>query len=215
MGVALLALMIALGGTSYAVTKIDPRSVGNKQLKRNAVARANIRANAVTSSKVADNSLKGADIDESSLAQVLSAATAARAATADNAVRAATADDAVRAATAASADRAAVADRATTADNVALATVASGLERIVYKTATGSVPAAPNDQESTEGSGTARCDSGQLVIGGGARVDAGMGVTDSHPDGTAGWTAGIHNDDPDAGHGFSVFAICVRAGAAG
>jgi hypothetical protein len=79
------------------------------------------------------------------------------------------------------------------------------------------VPPAPNDQESSTGSGTARCDSGQLVIGGGVRVDdeGAMGTTDSHPDGSGAWTAAIHNDDPDSSHGFSVFAICVKAGSAG
>jgi hypothetical protein len=49
--VATLALMIALGGTSYAAFKLAPGSVGNKEL----------RAGAVTSSKVKDGSLLARD----------------------------------------------------------------------------------------------------------------------------------------------------------
>jgi hypothetical protein len=47
MVVALLALIVALGGTSYAAIKLPKNSVGNKQLKKNAV----------TGSKVKDGSL--------------------------------------------------------------------------------------------------------------------------------------------------------------
>jgi hypothetical protein len=49
--VATLALMVALGGTSYAAFKLAPGSVGNKEL----------RAGAVTSSKVKDGSLLARD----------------------------------------------------------------------------------------------------------------------------------------------------------
>lgn len=47
MGVALLALLVALGGTSYAALKLPRNSVGNPQIKRNAV----------TGDKVQDGSL--------------------------------------------------------------------------------------------------------------------------------------------------------------
>ena len=57
MVVACIALGVAIGGTSYAALRIPARSVGNAQLK----------TNAVTGSKVASNALTGADIDESSL----------------------------------------------------------------------------------------------------------------------------------------------------
>jgi len=49
--IALLALFVALGGTSYAATQLPAKSVGKKQLKRNAV----------TSVKVKNGSLKRAD----------------------------------------------------------------------------------------------------------------------------------------------------------
>ena len=62
--VALLALFITLGGTASAATGYPANIIGTKQLKNNAV----------TSAKVADNSLTGADILESSLGKVPSAA---------------------------------------------------------------------------------------------------------------------------------------------
>jgi hypothetical protein len=49
--IACIALAIALGGTSYAAVNLAPGSVGNKQLKRNAV----------TSLKVKDHSLFARD----------------------------------------------------------------------------------------------------------------------------------------------------------
>lgn len=73
--ISCLALFVALGGTSYAVVKLPPRSVGTKQLK----------PNAVTSAKVKDNALTGADVNEAMLGQVPSAATAGSAASAGTA----------------------------------------------------------------------------------------------------------------------------------
>jgi len=65
--VGLLALFIALGGTSYAVARPPANSVGAKQLKRNSVTSAKIRngqvktpdlqRNAVRTQQVADGSL--------------------------------------------------------------------------------------------------------------------------------------------------------------
>lgn len=83
--VAFVALLVALGGSSYAVVRLPAHSVGTKQLKAKAVARVNIKNNAVSGAKVADNSLAGADIVESSLAKVPSAATADRASSSDHA----------------------------------------------------------------------------------------------------------------------------------
>lgn len=84
---ATLALIVALGGTSYAATSLSPDSVGRAQIKRDAVGASEIRrdavgsseirigavgnselkANAVTTSKVALDSLTGSDIQESTL----------------------------------------------------------------------------------------------------------------------------------------------------
>ena len=43
----------------------------------------------------------------------------------------------------------------------------------------------------------------------------GAAVIDSYPDGAAAWTANVANDDPTAANTFTVFAICVAAGAPG
>ena len=64
--IALLALFIALGGTTYAATALPKNSVGPKQLRKNAVSGV----------KVKNNSLTGADVLEKSLGQVPSAAIA-------------------------------------------------------------------------------------------------------------------------------------------
>jgi hypothetical protein len=64
--VALIALFVALGGTSYAAIKLPANSVGNKQIKKNAV----------TGLKVKNASLTGADIKISTLPKVPSAAKA-------------------------------------------------------------------------------------------------------------------------------------------
>jgi hypothetical protein len=178
MAVAVTALVVALGGTSYAVVKPSPKSVGAKELKNNAVTSAHIKSSAVASSDVKDGTLTGRDIAESSLGQVALAA------------------------------RASVADRATSVDRAA---VAAGLDRIVYRVATVSLPLAPTPTDSTTGLATARCDPGQLVAGGGAKLEENMSIVDSFPDGAAAWTAHANNDDTAAAHSFTVYAICVSA----
>lgn len=50
--IALLAMFIAMGGTTYAVTKLPKRSVGSLQLKKGAVHKENIANGAVTASKL-------------------------------------------------------------------------------------------------------------------------------------------------------------------
>ena len=179
MAVAITALVVALGGTSYAVVKPPPHSVGSKELKRNAVSGAHIKANAIRSSEVKDGSLTGKDIEESSLGQV---ALAARAASVDQAARAG---------------------------------VAAGLDRVSYRVATVTVPAAPTANDSTAGVATARCDPGQLAVGGGAKLDDAMSVVDSYPDGAAAWTANVNNDDPLGPRTATVFAVCIPASTPG
>jgi hypothetical protein len=50
--ISMMALFIALGGTSYAVIKLPAKSVGNRELK----------SNAVTGSKIRDGSIGPADL---------------------------------------------------------------------------------------------------------------------------------------------------------
>ncbi len=77
MMVALVALVIALGGTSFAATKLAKNSVGTKQIKKNAVVTSKIKKNAITTSKIKKDNVTGAKVKESSLGTVPSATNAA------------------------------------------------------------------------------------------------------------------------------------------
>ena len=59
--VACLALIVALGGVSYAAGVLPRNSVGTAQLQKNAVTGAKLKRNAVTAAKVKDGSLLAAD----------------------------------------------------------------------------------------------------------------------------------------------------------
>jgi hypothetical protein len=52
LAVAIVALFVAVGGTSYAAFSLPKNSVGSKQLKKNAVTSGKIKDGAVTSSKL-------------------------------------------------------------------------------------------------------------------------------------------------------------------
>jgi hypothetical protein len=84
MVVACTALIVALGGTSYAAIRLPANSVGTKQLKRGAVTGVKVRSNALT----------GTQINEGTLGKVR---TATRADTAGDATTADSADQATRA----------------------------------------------------------------------------------------------------------------------
>lgn len=58
---ATLALIVALGGTSYAAINLPANSVGSRQIKPRAVAGSDLRANAVTSAKIRNGSLRARD----------------------------------------------------------------------------------------------------------------------------------------------------------
>ena len=55
--VAIVALVFALGGTSYAAVVLPAGSVGSKQIKKNAVTGAKIKANSVTTVKIKDGAV--------------------------------------------------------------------------------------------------------------------------------------------------------------
>lgn len=74
--VAVVALIVALGGTTYAAITLPPRSVGTKQLRDKAVKAKKIANDSIGSKKVKPNSLRGSDILESTLAKVPAAASA-------------------------------------------------------------------------------------------------------------------------------------------
>lgn len=59
--VSIIALIVALGGTSYAAVNLPANTVGNKQLRNGAVTAPKIARNAVRSSQVKDGSLLAGD----------------------------------------------------------------------------------------------------------------------------------------------------------
>jgi Collagen triple helix repeat (20 copies) len=69
--IALLALFVALGGTSYAALSLPRNSVGSAQLKTGAVTAAKLAANAVTSAKIKDRTLVRADFAKGQLASAV------------------------------------------------------------------------------------------------------------------------------------------------
>ncbi len=75
--VSLIALFVALGGTTYAAVTLPKNSVGARQIKkngvraaeinRNAVGASELRSNAVASGDIADNGVGGADLADNSV----------------------------------------------------------------------------------------------------------------------------------------------------
>lgn len=116
MVVALLALFMAMGGTTYAVTKLPKRSVGSAELKKGAVRSENIAKGAVTVSKLGKGLVASGASTNS---------TRSLRAEASYAAKAGYADTAGKADTAALADRATLADKATTATTATSATSAT------------------------------------------------------------------------------------------
>jgi hypothetical protein len=57
--IAVVALFIALGGTSYAAVAIPKNSVGSTQLRKGAVSSSKIRSGAITPGKLASKSFGG------------------------------------------------------------------------------------------------------------------------------------------------------------
>jgi hypothetical protein len=96
--VALLALFVALGGSSYAAVKIGARdiqrgAVGTRAIANNSIRSADIRNATVSGTDIKDDSLTNADIDNANLS-AKSAETAARATTATSASTASNATNA-------------------------------------------------------------------------------------------------------------------------
>jgi hypothetical protein len=95
--ISLIALFVALGGTSLAAVTLTKNSVGAKQIKKNAVraseiktnavGASEIRSNAVASGDIADNGIGGSDLSDNSVgAGELSDNSVGAGETADNSV---------------------------------------------------------------------------------------------------------------------------------
>ncbi|MEX0993379.1 MAG: hypothetical protein WDZ37_05215 [Solirubrobacterales bacterium] len=70
MAVALIALLVSLSGTGYAVSKLPRNSVGTKQLKRGAVTATKIRNGAITAAKIRKGAISGDKVSSTTLAKV-------------------------------------------------------------------------------------------------------------------------------------------------
>ena len=60
--ISLMALFVALGGTTYAAVTLPKNSVGARQIKKNAVRAAEVRKNAVGASEIRSNAVVGGDV---------------------------------------------------------------------------------------------------------------------------------------------------------
>ena len=80
--VSIIALIVALGGTSYAAFSVPRNSVGSRQLRKNAVTTKKIANGAVTGAKIAKSTITGKQID---LAQLGTVPAASQASSADSA----------------------------------------------------------------------------------------------------------------------------------
>lgn len=65
--IALLALFVALGGTSYAAVSLPKGSVGSAQIKKGAVAASKVRDKAITRAKIRNNAINSAKVANGSL----------------------------------------------------------------------------------------------------------------------------------------------------
>jgi hypothetical protein len=140
-----VALILALGGTSYAAFTLPKSSVGTKQLKNGAVTAKKLHRGAVTSATISHGAVTGSKLNLSGVT-VPAASHANTADSATNAGHANTADSATNAGHANTADSATNAGHATTADSTANATglagpLASGQTLIGYVDSAGHVGA--------------------------------------------------------------------------
>jgi hypothetical protein len=179
---SMMALMVALGGTSYAAATLSKNSVGSAQIKSGGVAGSDIRSNAVTSAKVKNGSLKAVDF---AAKQLPAGATGAQGPKGD---------------TGAKGD--AGAKGATGLQGPKGDTGTVGAATVVSTTATVDLA------DGTKGNYNAFCPEGQQAIGGGGRGDdlnsEATAVTSSRPAVSA-----INTEPPADGLGFTGWRITV------
>lgn len=230
MVVAFAALMVALGGTSYAVTQLPARSVGSKQLQRDAVTRVKLKRESVTGAKVARDTLTGRHIKEAALGQVPSAAVADRVANADHATAAAALDkityrgvtETVKQASAPASQGSAPDAEAFGECLVEAATATppdTGKARtcgrdLALPDVAAEIQSALEARTPATERATVNCDTGLHAVGGGVKVEDTdtMSVVESYPDaGGRSWTARVRNEDTTSSHTFTVYAICVAS----
>jgi hypothetical protein len=229
---ALLALFISLGGTTYAVTSLPRNSVGSEQLRNRAVTEKKLSDAAVVTrklaggavtarkiaretivgSRIAPNALGGDQIDETLLGAVPNAQNAEQAKTAMRAAVADRVERVERAETAGAADTAALAQRASEADRAGHADVAAVADALAR------VDVNLEEAEFVDGLAvvTVRCDepSSEVAINGGFDQTGDFGdiplIASSLPV-SEGWEVLVVEFlDPSVAMEGQAFAICVR-----
>jgi hypothetical protein len=183
--VSLVALVAALGGTSYAAFSLPKNSVGTKQLKNKAVTSSKIKNGAVTSSKINTSGL--------------TVPNASHANSADNATNATNATNANHAT---SADSATNAGHATSADNATNATSVDGMQltSFTYAAANGSTKSTVVngfDGLTLKASCTSGANNGLTVYGNSATTGATVSWTGISEGGTS--LAGGHAENNSFG----------------
>lgn len=198
---ATLALVIALGGTSYAAVKLAPNSVGNLHLK----------ANSVTSGKVLDGSLKARDFKSG---QLPAAATGPKGDTG--------AIGPVGLAGPIGPTGPAGPKGADGAKGAAGPAGPAGETGPEGPAGPSTLPALDHNVSepianpaSTQSVGTVACDAGQHAVGGGvvaATTAIGQNVNSTFPVGSTGWRAYVDNftETPST---FRVYVICTTTSA--
>ena len=215
MAVALVALVVALGGTAYAATALPRNSVGPRQLRANAVTTVKLAGQVVTTAKLADGAVTGgkvapdsigpAQVNEGALGKVPSAGRADSAETAD---AAATAERASLATRALRADVVDAADHAATAGRADRAGALEGVERHDAITVT---------ENGKLAEGVATCPPGMTLTGGGfdLGLNADLFLLASHPKDERSWRVRVFDDDFGAGDApfrqFTAHVVCAPA----
>jgi hypothetical protein len=203
--ISIVALIVALGGTSYAALRLPANSVGTNQLKNNAVTTPKIKNGVVTGSKIKLSTL--GTVPSASFANSAGTAT-----TANSAGTAATANSAGTAKTANSATTATSANSATTATT---ATIATKIGALSYRSASFSVPVG------ARATGRVSCDPGTFAVGGGTTSPNETSfetdfLIDSHPTAArTGWEATVENFAGAGALTETVVAVCVPAASTG
>lgn len=218
MVVSILALLVAMSGSSYAAIRLSSHSVGFRQLKPGAVHRSDIATGAVNSAKVADGSLLAADFKHGQLPLGAPGATGAK-----GAPGAPGSIGPVGPSTGpASGDLAGtfpsptIASKAVTTTKLADGGVTYGKLAVTTVVSTVDYQATPFEQT------TAKCQQGSTVLSGGAGVvDAGdaplagiAAVSYSAPVVAGnGWVGAAYrtlaNPQVNSSYGLLVFAVCI------
>jgi hypothetical protein len=181
--IAVLALFVAIGGTSYAVIRLPAKSVGTVQLKNKAVTNPKLATNAVKMVNLADGAVQASKLASNSVdaTKVVAGSIGATQVGAD----------------------------ALTGAQINESTLgelpAAGIAGLQYRSHSLSIPAG------MVGTSTLTCDSGSMAIAGGVEAshDAHAVMIDSHPVG-GGWQSSAANLADSGSFPVTIWAVCAK-----